>query len=82
MRYINDQIDNELEITYNRVIVYTEFIVLFFSSLICNLDHGSVPGFSLAIKQNLQIYNLGFGLLGTFVYLGMTLGSLVGVKVF
>jgi len=50
--------------------------------MLCNLDHGSLPGCSQEVKEKMKSGNLGFGMLGTFVYLGLTIGSLVGAKVY
>jgi len=47
-----------------------------------NVDHGSIPGCSIELQQKLNISDLGFGLLGTFVYLGLSIGSVVGAKVY
>lgn len=58
------------------------FLLNFLCTLLCNLDHGSLPGFSVEIKDKMNIHNFGFGMLGTAVYLGLTIGSLVGAKIF
>lgn len=47
-----------------------------------NIDHGALPGCSVQIQKKLNISDLGFGLLGTFVYLGLSIGSIIGAKVF
>ena len=58
------------------------FMLNFMSALLCNLDHGSLPGFSMEIKEKMKIGNFGFGMLGTVVYLGLTIGSITGAKIF
>ena len=50
LTFINDKIDIEFEQTYGTIYIYMEFLLMFFSSLLCNIDHGSVPGFSQVIK--------------------------------
>ena len=57
-------------------------MLLFVCSLLSNLDHGSVPGLSVPIKNNLEIQNFKFGLLGTIVYLGFLFGSLASAVLF
>ena len=52
------------------------------SSLLSNLDHGSVPGLSIQIKNQLDIENFKFGLLGTTVYFGFLIGSIAGAQLF
>lgn len=42
-----------------------------------NVDHGSLPGGAEGIKAKADINNWSFGVLGSIVYLGLTLGSAV-----
>lgn len=49
--YINDMIDLEFQRHYNKNVAYMEFLLIFLCCIFCNLDHGTVPGFSQAIKE-------------------------------
>ena len=50
------------------------FLVLFMNTLI-NVDHGVMPAGSIVIKDALGINNTEYGLLGSIVFFGLTLGS-------
>ena len=54
--------------------------ILFFSSIMANMDHGALPICSEEVKQKFGIGNVGFGTLGTAIYLGVTLGCLKATK--
>lgn len=82
MAYVMDAIDKEYQKTYAVSVMQMVFLLNFLCALMCNLDHGSLPGFSLEIKEKMKIGNFGFGMLGTAVYLGLTLGSVIGAKIF
>lgn len=58
------------------------FYLMFFCSVSVNLDHGSLPACSEEIKSKMKILNFGFGALGTVVYFGLTIGSLMGAQVY
>jgi sugar phosphate permease len=47
------------------------------SNVLINIDHGSLPGGAEGIKYKANINNWSFGVLGSVVYLGLTLGSAV-----
>ena len=57
-------------------------LLIFFSNVFINVDHGSLPGCSNNIKADLHIENLEFGTLGSVVYGGLTLGSAVATWVY
>jgi predicted MFS family arabinose efflux permease len=40
-----------------------------------NIDHGTLPGSTKQIEEKLDINDLGFGILGSVVYAGLTFGS-------
>ena len=60
---------------YNGNAITALFILIFMSNILINVDHGSLPGCSVKLKEDLEITNLQFGMLGSIVYLGMTFGS-------
>lgn len=51
------------------------FIIIFVSNIMVNVDHGSLPGCSVRIKQDLTMGDLQFGVLGSIVYAGMGSGA-------
>ena len=79
---IHDLIDAEFNKTYKERVLYMVFLLNFVSSVMVNIDHGSLPACTTEVKYKLKIENLGFGALGTIVYAGLTLGSLFGTKVY
>lgn len=62
---------------YNRAIVNFLFVLVFISNLLINVDHGSLPAATLNIKQDLGLDNVGLGMLGSLVYLGLTMGKIL-----
>ena len=48
-----------------------------FTSLILNMDHGIIPACTWELKKSLQIHDLFLGILGSLVYAGLMIGSLV-----
>ena len=81
MRVI-EMIDEEFSKAYKEEHLQMVFVLVFFSSLIVNIDHGSLPACSEEVKQKMGIENFGFGSLGTLVYFGLTVGSIFGTKVY
>lgn len=47
-----------------------------------NVDHGSLPGCFNAIKEKLDVGNLGFGMLGSVVFVGLIFGSIAASGLF
>ena len=47
-----------------------------------NVDHGSLPGCFNAIKEKLDVGNLGFGILGSIVFVGLIFGSIAASGLF
>jgi hypothetical protein len=45
-------------------------------SLLCNVDHGVLPAASIAIKTDLGLNNLQYGMVGSSVFAGLTTGKL------
>ena len=77
-----DLVDLEFEKEYDQRSVNLIFYLMFFCSVSVNIDHGSLPACSEEIKSKMHILNFGFGALGTIVYFGLTLGSLLGAHVY
>lgn len=79
---VHDLIDAEFNKTYKEKVLYIVFLLNFASSVMVNIDHGSLPACTSEVKYKMKIENFGFGALGTAVYAGLTIGSLFGTKVF
>ena len=75
-------IDMEFEKEYDQKSVNVIFYIMFLCSVSVNIDHGSLPACSEEVKRKMHILNFGFGALGTVVYFGLTLGSLMGAQVY
>jgi sugar phosphate permease len=67
---------------YNPKSIYIVFFVVFLSNVFINVDHGSLPGCSNQIREDIGMNNFQFGLLGSIVYGGLTLGAGVATGVF
>ena len=53
--------------------------VQFFANFFVNIDMGILPAASVVIKEELNIENSRFGALGSVVYFGQTLGSILAL---
>ena len=62
--------------------VYAIFFLIFISNILINADHGAIPGCSQEIRMKLEIGNFGFGMLGSLVFGGLTLGSVAATIIF
>ena len=58
------------------------FLVVLYLNLIINFDHGVMPAGAIAIKEELEVSNTEYGLLGSIVFAGLVLGSLAATFVF
>ena len=57
------------------------FLVLFMNVLI-NVDHGVMPAGSIVIKNDLGVNNTEYGLLGSVVFMGLTVGSIAATLLY
>ena len=71
-----------IENSYNKYVIYSLFFLVFFSNILINVDHGTLPGSTEKIKEKLKINDFGFGILGSVVYAGLTCGSMFATMVF
>ena len=67
---------------YNKRVVYSIFLVVFIANILINIDHGALPGCYEQIMQKLEINKLQYGVLGSFVFAGLTLGSIVSTALY
>lgn len=52
------------------------------TNILINFDHGVIPAAVNQIKLDLGLNNINVGLLGSLVYLGLTLGSILTAPLF
>lgn len=52
--------------------------MFFIINILGNYDHGIIPGCTIEIKNELKINDTYLGLLGSLVFFGVMVGSLVG----
>jgi hypothetical protein len=58
------------------------FFSMFMLCIVLNMDQGLFPAASDMIKKELNFDNADFGLLGSVVYFGLVLGSVISGIVF
>lgn len=58
------------------------YYVIAFCNILVNLDHGIIPAATKEIKLDLNITEVELGLLGSIVYGGLLLGSLLAGQLF
>ena len=68
--------------TFNKNVISLQFFMIFLGNVLCNIDHGTLPGCSQQIKDDIKINDLQFGTLGSVVYGGIVIGSLCCSVVF
>ena len=56
--------------------------MVFFANLFVNIDHGVMPAGSIVIRDDLGETNSEYGLLGSIVFAGLVVGSLVSTFMF
>ena len=61
---------------FNETVVNMLFLLVLFMNVLINVDHGVMPAGSIVIKEDLDINNTEYGLLGSVVFLGLTVGSI------
>ena len=57
--------------------ISTLVFILFLSNLFFNIDMGILPAGSIKIKEDLGLDNVRFGTLGSVVYFGQMIGSIL-----
>lgn len=55
---------------------------MFIANILINIDHGALPGCYDQIRDKLQINKFQYGVLGSFVFAGLTLGSIVSTAIY
>lgn len=79
---MNEKIDELFTLEYPDRDLYKVFILLFVCNVMVNIDHGTLPACVPEVEKKLGIENVGFGSLGTSVYAGLSVGSLLGTKLY
>lgn len=67
--------DEEYFEAYSARTRYFLFFILFFANVLINIDHGALPGGMAGIEATADINDWSFGVLGSVVYAGLTVGS-------
>ena len=75
-------IQSEFYKHYNRGPINIVFFMVFLSNIFINVDHGSLPGCSNQMHDEVGLNLFQFGILGSIVYGGLTLGAGVATGVF
>lgn len=76
------KIQQEFNKHFDKRVIRLLFILVFISNILINVDHGTLPGCSKQLKSQRNVDNFGFGLLGSIVYGGLTLGAIVASGMF
>lgn len=58
------------------------FFIIFLSNILINVDHGTLPGCRDQIEKKLNVKDFEYGILGSLVYVGLTLGSAFATGLF
>lgn len=74
--------EQEFQNNFEQTVIYSLFFLVFFSVIMINVDHGTLPGSTKEIEDKLSINNFGFGVLGSVVYGGLTFGSAMATMLF
>lgn len=75
-------VEREFFLNYNSKIIWFCFMTIFISNIYCNIDHGTLPGGSIQITESLGLNDFKYGIVGSSVYGGLSLGASVATGVF
>lgn len=67
---------------YNSRYIFNIFLVIFLANIFVNIDHGALPGCYKEVAIKLNMNEFQYGLLASFVFLGLCMGSFVSTAVF
>ena len=73
--------DEEYFEAYSERTRYFLFFILFGGNVLINIDHGALPGGKDGIEASTSINDWSFGVLGSVVYAGLTVGSLAATSI-
>ena len=77
-----EQFQQEFHAQYSQRMINSLFIVIFISNVVINIDHGVLPACYQQIQAKLKMNELQYGILGSFVFGGLMLGSFVSTGVY
>lgn len=66
----------------NPRVVFLLVVLQFFANFFLNIDMGILPAGSTTIKEEMELDNIKFGTLGSVVYFGQMIGSLMATWTF
>ena len=88
----SSEITTEKEITIGKLYSYRRpyskyrrkliFILICIINILINCDHGAIPAGTKELKEAKNLTNIELGTIGSFVYLGLILGSMSGGYLF
>lgn len=67
---------------YDKKLINLLFLIIFASCILINVDHGSLAGCSVELKEDLDINDFQFGILGSIAYCGIFFGSMAATGLF
>ena len=66
----------------NPTVLTLIFVHIFITNILINFDHGTIPAALTELKNDLNLTNADIGILGSLVYLGLTLGATITAPLF
>lgn len=75
-------VQEEFGKVYSQKVIYIVFFLIFFTNILINVDHGSLPGCSNQIKKDLDMSDFQFGVIGAVVFGGLTFGSVFATAIY
>jgi fucose permease len=62
---------------YSKTGLMIIFMTLFLLNALNNIDHGAIPAITPVLKEDLNLNSQQLGFLGSLVFLGVTVGSII-----
>ena len=75
-------VQEEFGKVYSQKVIYIVFFLIFFTNILINVDHGSLPGCSNQIKKDLDMSDFQFGVIGAVVFVGWPFGSVFATAIY
>lgn len=72
----------ELDKIYDKKLIYILFIVVFLANVLINIDHGTLPACFEQLMKKLDMNHFKYGILGSFVFGGLMVGSVVSTALY
>jgi hypothetical protein len=75
-------VQHEFKKVYSQKLIIIVFFLIFYTNILINVDHGSLPGCSIQIKEDLDLNDFQFGVIGAVVFGGLTFGSIFATAIY